>query len=126
MPDQIVRRTIVFESGWPFAFQFGNDALRQGLAQFDAPLIKGIDAPDRALGEDDVLVKRDKFAEHFRREPLGEKDIRWTIALEHAMRHERALRAFGPDFVGGFAERQRLGLRKNIRHQNVVMPAQLA
>ena len=69
--------------------------------------------------------KRDEFAEHCRRELVGENDIGRTVALEHAMRHQRALRAFGPDFIGGFAKRQRLGLGKNIRHQNVVMPAQL-
>ena len=32
------------------------------------------------------------------------------------MRHQRGRRAFGLDFRGGFAERERLGLRKNIRH----------
>ena len=44
-------------------FQFRNNALGQHLAQFDAPLIERIDVPDRALGEDTVLIKCDKFAE---------------------------------------------------------------
>jgi hypothetical protein len=38
------------------------------------------------------------------------------------MRHQPVRRAFGFDFFGGFAKGQRLGLRKNIRQQNVVVP----
>ncbi len=36
--DQVVGRAVMFEPGRRFAFQFGNDALRQRLAQFDAPI----------------------------------------------------------------------------------------
>ena len=61
-PDQIVRRTVVFEFWRGFAFQFGNDPLGEHLAQLDAPLIKGINVPNRALREDAVFVKRDELA----------------------------------------------------------------
>ena len=44
------------------AFQLGNDAFGQDLAEFDAPLVEGIDVPDRPLGEDAVLVERDQLA----------------------------------------------------------------
>ena len=37
--------------------QFRQDALRQRLAQFHAPLVKRVDAPEGALGKDDVLVQ---------------------------------------------------------------------
>ena len=42
---------------------FGNDPLGKRLAQFDAPLVEGIDLPDRALGEDAVLVERHQLAQ---------------------------------------------------------------
>ena len=96
------------------AFQFGNDALRECLAQLHAPLIERINVPDHALSEDAVFVKRDEFAENFRREPLGENRVRRTIAFKDAMRHEPVRRAFGFDFLGGLAKRQRLGLGKDI------------
>ena len=40
------------------------------------------------------------------------------------MRHKPIRRAFGLDLFGGFAKRQSLGLGKNIRQQNIVVPAQ--
>ena len=40
----------------------------QLLAELDAPLVEGVDAPDRALREDLVLVERDELAEHGRSE----------------------------------------------------------
>ena len=48
-PDQLVGRAVVLELRLRRAFQFGNDALREGLAEFHAPLIEGIDLPDRRL-----------------------------------------------------------------------------
>src|SRR5262249_31312732 len=48
--DQVIGRTVVRELRFALALQFGNDALRQHFAQFDAPLVEGIDVPDHALG----------------------------------------------------------------------------
>src|SRR4051812_28550666 len=45
------------EHGWRLALEFRDDAPGQDLAQLDAPLIERVDAPDRALGEDAVLVE---------------------------------------------------------------------
>ena len=49
--DQIVGRTVVIERWFALAFQFRNDPLRQHFAQLHAPLVEGIDLPDRALRE---------------------------------------------------------------------------
>ena len=38
-------------------------AHRERLAELDPPLVEGVDAPDRALGEDAVLVEGDERAE---------------------------------------------------------------
>ena len=51
------------------ALQLGDDPLGQHLAQLHAPLVERIDVPDRALGEDAVLVERDQLAERCRRQP---------------------------------------------------------
>src|SRR5919197_5395472 len=40
------------------------------------------------------------------------------------MRHEPIGRAFGLDLFGGLPERERLSLRKDVRQQQIVMPAQ--
>ena len=64
------------------AFEFGNDALGKRFAQFDAPLVKRINVPDHALREDAVLVKRNKAAENFGSEPLGEDRVRRTVPFE--------------------------------------------
>src|SRR5262249_51385914 len=47
--DQTVCRTVVAEVGFGFALEFRNDALRENLAEFDAPLVERIDVPDDAL-----------------------------------------------------------------------------
>ena len=60
--NQVVGRTIVVELGGGLALELGNDALRQHLAEFDAPLIERIDVPDHALSEDGMLIERDQFA----------------------------------------------------------------
>ena len=44
------------------AFEFGNDAVGQHFAEFDAPLVERIDIPDGALDEDFVFVERDELA----------------------------------------------------------------
>ena len=71
-----------------------------------------------------MFVKRDELAENFRREFFRENDIRRTIAFKNAMRHKRIRRAFSFDFFGGFAKSESLGLGKDIRQQNVVVPTQ--
>src|ERR1700753_1907341 len=66
--DQRVGGTVVVELGLACTGQFGDDALRQRLAEFDTPLIEGIDAPDRALYEDAVFVQRHQLAKRGRRQ----------------------------------------------------------
>src|SRR5439155_26609581 len=62
-PDQVVRRAVVVEVGLVGRLKLRNDLLRQDLAQLDAPLIEGVDPPDRSLGEDRVFVQRYERAE---------------------------------------------------------------
>src|SRR4051794_30606520 len=61
--DQRVGRAVVLEPGLLVALQLGDDRHRQGLAQLDAPLVEGVDAPERPLGEGAVLVEGDQGAQ---------------------------------------------------------------
>jgi hypothetical protein len=54
--DQRIRATVVFEVGFPFGFEFGDDALGEDFAEFDTPLVEGVDVPEDALGEDAHFV----------------------------------------------------------------------
>src|SRR6266576_4917899 len=112
------------ESGLRLALKFRNDALGQHFAQLNPPLIERINVPDNALGEDAMRVKSDELAERFRREPLGDKRIRWTVAIEDPVRHEPIRRAFCLDFLGRLAEGQRLGLGEDVGQEHIVVPAE--
>src|SRR5207249_2897153 len=79
--------------------QLGRDAIRQRLAELHAPLVEGVDAPDRALHEDLVLVERDEGAEHGRREPLGEDRVGGAVARERAVRDRQRRHAFRRDLL---------------------------
>src|SRR5216684_3427050 len=54
--DQGVGRAVMGELGLCLALELRDDALSQNLAEFDAPLIEGVDVPDGALGEHAVLI----------------------------------------------------------------------
>ena len=105
------------------AFQFRDDALSQHFPQFHSPLVKAVDVPDDALGENRVLVEGDELAEDFRREPLGEESVGRAIALKDPVRNEPIGGAFGLHLFGGLAEGQRFGLGKDVRQQDVVVPS---
>src|SRR5262249_56285170 len=66
--DQVVGRTVMTKFGLGFAFELRDDALSQHLAELDAPLIKRVDVPDDALGENAVLVQRNKLSQRFPRQ----------------------------------------------------------
>ena len=58
--DQRIRAAVVFEVRLPCGFEFGDDALGEDFAEFDAPLVEGVDLPEDALGEDAHLVEGDE------------------------------------------------------------------
>src|SRR5215471_1159993 len=61
--DECVGRGVVAEFGLGGALQFREDRHRERLAEFDAPLVERVDAPDGFLREHTVLVERDERAE---------------------------------------------------------------
>jgi hypothetical protein len=48
--DEGVRATVVLEVGFSGGLELGDDALGEGFAEFDAPLVEGVDVPEDALG----------------------------------------------------------------------------
>ena len=68
--NQPIRRRIMRADSVVIA-QFRQNGLCQLLAQLHPHLVKRINPPNHALREDAVFVKRDEFAENFRREPIG-------------------------------------------------------
>ena len=97
----------------------------QHLAELDPPLVEGVDAPDDPLREDPVLVERDQLPEHRRGQLRREDRVGRAVAREDPVRHERRRDALGRDLLGWRAEGERLGLGEEVRHQQVVVLAQL-
>ena len=102
------------------ALDLRDDPLGQRLAQLHTPLIEGIDLPNRALGEDAVLVQRYQLAQRLRRQPLQQERVGRTVTLEGAVRHQPVGRAFRLDLPGGLAEGQRLRLGEDIGKQHAL------
>ena len=61
--------------GFRFAFELWDDTLGQDLSELDAPLVKRVDVPYRALSKNVVLVKSDQLAKYRGREFLREDGI---------------------------------------------------
>ena len=104
------------------ALELRDDTLGQDLAQLDAPLVEGVDLPDRPLGEDTMLIEGHQLAERSRSEPFGEDRAGGAIALEDPVGDEPVRRPLGLDRFGCLAESQRLGLGEDVRQEEVVMP----
>ena len=103
-------------------FEFGQDGLGELLAEFDAPLVEGVDVPDDALGKNLVLVHGDQHAERFRRELREHDRVGRAIAGEDLVRDQlfervaghAVLLQFFAHFVGGLAAHERFGLREKV------------
>src|SRR4030081_2404272 len=102
------------ELGFAFALNLGDDALRKRFAQFNPPLVEGIDVPDHALRKDRVFVKGHQLAKSFRSQSFGEDRVRWTIAFEYPVGNEPLRSTFCCYLFRSLAECQCLGLRANV------------
>jgi hypothetical protein len=63
----------VFEVRLPCGFEFGDDASGEDFAEFDAPLVEGVDVPEDALGEDAHFVEGDEASEDGGGEFFGQR-----------------------------------------------------
>lgn len=74
----------MFQIGLSYGFEFGDDALGEDFAEFDAPLVEGVDVPEDSLGEDAHFVEGDEAAEDSGCEFFGKDDIGRAVAFEDA------------------------------------------
>ena len=58
-PNECIGRAIMLQRWLIGCLKFRDNPVGQDLAQFDAPLIKRIDLPDRSLCKHAVLIKCD-------------------------------------------------------------------
>src|SRR5215468_1151764 len=86
--DQVVGGAVMLQHRLRCTLELGDDALGQDLAQLDAPLVEGIDLPDRTLSEDVVLVEGDQLAQRRRGQTVQQQSIGGPVALEEAMGHQ--------------------------------------
>src|SRR5262252_6925654 len=112
--DEGVGRAVVLEGGVRARLQLADDALGEHLAQLDAPLVEGVDAPDRPLGEHGVLVEGHELAERLGGEPVEEDGVGRPIALEDPMRHQAIRSALRLHLGWRLAEGQRLRLGEDV------------
>ena len=60
--NEVIGGAVMLELGTVSGHKLRQDTLRQLLAQFHAPLVKGIHAPEGALSKDDVLIQGNERA----------------------------------------------------------------
>src|SRR6185295_6525276 len=122
--DQRVGGGVVPERGLVSALELRRDPAGERLAQLHAPLVERVDPPDGALHEHLVLVERDEAAEGGRSERVGHDGVGRPVTLEGAVRHLRGRDPLGGRLGGGLAEGERLGLRDQVRGEQILMPAE--
>ena len=85
--DERARRRVVVERSIDRCRQLRHDALGQDFAQFDPPLVKGVDVPDDALDERAVFIQRHQRAERVRGELVGQDRARRSVARKRPVWH---------------------------------------
>ena len=123
--------------------QLAEDVLRKDLAELDTHLVcipisalassphtnqdthtKGVDAPNNTLREDLVLVQRDESPKRRRRQEREDDTVARAVALEDLGLHKR-IRRVRPELLAhlflSLTERERLGLREEVREQDSVV-----
>ena len=107
----------MLEVGFLRTFQFRNNALSEDFAEFDAPLIEGVDIPKNALREDAHFVERDETPKRGGSEFFPHNDTRRAVALEDAVRGKTGWRAIGLNFVECFSKGEGFGLAHAVIEQ---------
>ena len=72
---------------------------------------------------DQLQEERNQLSECRRAQAVHQNGVGRSIAIEHEMVDKPIRRAFGLDLLARFSKRERLGLRKDVRQQHIVMPA---
>ena len=88
------------------------DLARDPLAELNAELVEGVDAPQQALHEHLVLIERDQGAEGRRVEPVEDEQRQRPSALLHLLRR---------DALAAAAAQESLGLREGVGDRELLV-----
>ena len=122
--DEAVGGTVVLRVA---AVEFGFDGFGEFFAVFDAPLVEGVDAPNRALDEGAVFVCRHEHAEAAGVGGAEEEAVARAVAGELFLRSEAfafgfgQVGKFGAGFFEGFAFHQGFGLGEGVGDGETVL-----
>ena len=96
--DQTTGGSIVLVA-WLWRVELGLDLLGEALSELNTPLVEGVDVPDGALSEGDVLVVGDQSSESGWSDLLGEDRGGWAVAQEGLVRDKLVWGTLGLDLV---------------------------
>jgi hypothetical protein len=96
------------------ALELAEDALGKLLAELDAPLIVGVDVPDGALDEGEVLVVSDQGTESTGGDLLCQDGSGRPVAEESLVGNELVGSALGLDGFGSLADHEGLRLGEEV------------
>ena len=103
------------------AVELAENALGELLAELDAPLVEGVDVPDGALNEREVLVVSNQGTESTRGDLLGQDGGCGPVAEESLVRNELIGSALGLDGFGGLADHEGLGLCEEVGGEHALV-----
>jgi len=121
--DQAARRAVQCIAR-RFAAQAGGEAASQLFAEFDTPLVEGIEIPQHAEAEHLVFVEGDQLAERERRQFGQDDGGRWLVAGEGAVGQQGFRDAGLAGFFLGLAESQGRRLGQAVGEQTAVVAGQ--
>lgn len=103
------------------AIELAENALGKLLAELNTPLVVGVDVPDCALNESEVLVVSDQSTESTRGDLLGEDRSGRPVAEEGLVGNELAGGALFLDGFGGLADHEGLGLGEEVGGEHALV-----
>ena len=120
--NQATSRPIVVASR-TLRLQLLLDRLRKDLAQLDSPLIEGVDVPDGALGERDVLVVGNERTESAWCDFLRKNGRRGPVPDKCLVRNQFLRAVLCADLVGSLSDHQGFGLSEEVGCQHALVLA---
>src|SRR5208282_5774856 len=122
--NERIGRAVVRKLRFEPTLELGDDALSEHLAQLYAPLVERINVPNYALRVNTVLVERNQLTQNRWRQAVRKNHVGRSIAFEDTVRNQPVRGAFRLHLLRRFPECERLRLRKDVREQDVVLPAE--
>lgn len=101
--------------------QLGQDLFREALAKFHAPLVEGVDVPDRALGECQVLIVDNQCTESAWCDLLSQDRCCRSVAQEGLVLVQRLGCTLCSELIFAFSNHEGLGLGEEVTGQHLLV-----